>query len=83
MSFEGKIKSDKKLINNNNLYSNFYHSYGILNIKVIFILITDILIQDPIVIQLAPLEAAENYEMNPNRNLDLSLDSEFSFTKIS
>lgn len=72
MSFEGKIKSDKKLINNNNLYSNFYHSYGILNIKGDFYINNGYTNSGSYSNSIIPLEAAKNYETNPNRNLDLS-----------
>jgi hypothetical protein len=71
MSFEGKIKNDKKIIADNYQYSNFYHSYGVLNIKGDFYINNGFSNTGSYSNSFIALDATKNYDRNVNKYMDL------------
>ena len=69
MSFEGALKNVKKLLGSDNMYTNFYHSYGLLNIKGNFYIANGTYTNQSSSIY--ALDASKNYDRDVNKYLSL------------
>ena len=69
LSFDGELKTVKNLLSPDNQYSNFYHSYGLLNIRGDFYLSNGYYSNNSNSVY--ALDASKNYERNPAKYLSL------------
>lgn len=72
MSFDGTLKGEKKLINDQNVYSNLFHSYGLLNNKGTFYIVNGFDNYYKRTNTICPLDLTANYEKNLNKCLNLT-----------